>query len=104
MQRAREGAAMTRKGLVLFLMTTSLGWSTTCQAQKTLRGKVFAPEDHSDHNHDDGAPSGPQQFDPLPGATVIWKGSSQGVVTDGFGFFEIDARGATDTLRVSMVG
>ena len=104
MQRAREGAAMTRKGLVVFLMTTALGWSTTCQAQKTLRGKVFAPEDHSDHNHDEGAHSGPQQFDPLPGATVIWKGSSQGVVTDGFGFFEIQTRAATDTLRVSMVG
>ncbi len=95
---------MRPRGLLVFFMVTALGWSTSCNAQKTLRGKVFAPEDHSDHNHEEGEHQGAQKFDPLPGATVIWKGSSQGVVTDGFGFFEIDARGATDTLRVSMVG
>ena len=95
---------MTARGLVVFLVATALGWTTSCHAQKTLRGKVFAPENHSDHNDQEGEHQGAQKFDPLPGATVIWKGSSQGVVTDGFGFFEIDARGATDTLRVSMVG
>ena len=66
-------------------------WSPEASAQKTLRGKVFAPEDHSGHK-------------PLPGASVMWKGSGVGTVTDAFGFFQLDVRRNPDTLRVSMVG
>ena len=80
------------------------GWSLETSAQKTLRGKVFAPEDHSGHNHAPGAHVGKETFDPLPGATVLWKGSRVGTVTDAFGFFQIEVRGIPDTLRVSMVG
>ena len=47
------------------------GWSLETSAQKTLRGKVFAPEDHSGHNHAPGAHVGKETFDPLPGATVV---------------------------------
>ena len=68
--------------------------ASDANAQKTLRGKVFAP----------GADVGKEAFDPLPGATVTWKGSEGGTVTDAFGFFQIDVRRNPDTLRVSMVG
>ena len=47
---------------------------------------------------------GKGSFDPLPGATVMWKGSGTGTVTDAFGFFQLDVRRNPDTLRVSMVG
>ena len=79
-------------------------WSLEAGAQKSLRGKVFAPEDHSGHNHAPGAHVGKETFDPLPGATVMWKGSEVGAVTDAFGFFQLDIRRNPDTLRVSMVG
>ena len=79
-------------------------WSLEISAQKTLRGKVFSPEDHSGHNHAPGAHVGKETFDPLPGATVMWKGSGVGTVTDAFGFFQLDVRRNPDTLSVSMVG
>ena len=79
-------------------------WSPEASAQKTLRGKVFAPEDHSGHNHSPSADAGTESFEPLPGATVMWKGSGVGTVTDAFGFFQLDVRRNPDTLRVSMVG
>ena len=41
-------------------------------AQGSLRGKVFAPEDHTGHNHAPGEHVGKTAFDPLPGATVMW--------------------------------
>ena len=47
---------------------------------------------------------GNETFDPLPGATVMWKGSGTGTVTDAFGFFQLDVRRNPDTLRVSMAG
>ena len=87
-------------GCLLLLASLSLDAS----AQKTLRGKVFAPEDHSGHNHAPTAHVGKETFDPLPGATVMWKGSGVGAVTDAFGFFQLDVRRNPDTLRVSMVG
>lgn len=79
-------------------------WTPEASAQKTLRGKVFAPEDHSGHNHAPGDHVGKETFDPLPGATVMWKGSGTGTVTDAFGYFQLDVRRNPDTLRVSMVG
>ena len=86
------------------LVMLSVSWSFEAGAQRTLRGKVFAPEDHSEHNHAPGAQVGKETFDPLPGATVMWKGSGTGTVTDAFGFFQLDVRRNPDTLRVSMVG
>ena len=88
-------------GVCVALLAT---WSAEVHAQNTLRGKVFAPEDHSGHNHAPGAHVGKGSFDPLPGATVMWKGSGTGTVTDAFGFFQLDVRRNPDTLRVSMVG
>ncbi|MEC8361727.1 MAG: hypothetical protein VX002_05445, partial [Bacteroidota bacterium] len=63
----------------------SVSWSSEAGAQRTLRGKVFAPEDHAPGEHD-----GKETFEPLPGATVMWKGSGTGTVTDAFGFFQLD--------------
>ena len=91
-----------------FLLGASLAlfatWSAEANAQKALRGKVFAPENHSEHDHAPGAHVGKETFDPLPGATVMWKGSAVGTVTDAFGYFQLDVRRNPDTLRVSMVG
>ena len=81
-----------------------VGMASNANAQRTLRGKVFAPEDHSGHDPAPGAHEGKNSFDPLPGATVTWKGSEGGTVTDAFGFFQINVRRNPDTLRVSMVG
>ena len=81
------------------LVMLSVSWSSEAGAQRTLRGKVFAPEDHAPGEHD-----GKETFEPLPGATVMWKGSGTGTVTDAFGFFQLDVRRNPDTLRVSMVG
>ncbi len=87
------------------LLAVGLVWGMPeLQAQRTVRGKVFAPEDHSGHNHAPGAHVGKETFDPLPGASVIWKGSTEGTMTDGFGFFQLDVRSNPDTLRVSMIG
>ncbi len=86
------------------LVALFVGMASDAYAQKTLRGKVFAPEDHSSNDHVPGAYDGKQSFDPMPGATVTWKGSKSGTVTDAFGFFQIDVRRNPDTLRVSMVG
>ena len=95
---------MTRAFWLGALVALFVGMASDAKAQKTLRGKVFAPEDHSGHDHAPGAHDGKESFDPLPGATVTWKGSEGGAVTDAFGFFQIDVRRNPDTLRVSMVG
>ena len=67
-----------RNGLLGVCLALLVSWTPEASAQKTLRGKVFAPEDHSGHNHAPGAHVGKETFDPLPGATVIWKGSGKG--------------------------
>ena len=97
-------ATVTRAFGLGALVLLMAGVASHANAQKTLRGKVFAPEDHSGHDNAPGAHEGKGSFDPLPGATVTWKGSEGGTVTDAFGFFQIDVRRNPDTLRVSMVG
>ena len=95
---------MTRAFVLGTMVLLLAGMASNANAQGTLRGKVFAPKDHSGHDHAPGAHEGKDSFDPLPGATVTWKGSEDGTVTDAFGFFQIDVRRNPDTLRVSMVG
>ena len=68
-----------------------LGLPLGGQAQNVLRGKVFEEVT-------------PDQYSPLPGAFVMWKGGAEGVESDGFGFFQLETRQQRDTLRVSMVG
>ncbi|MBM55372.1 MAG: hypothetical protein CMB32_02315 [Euryarchaeota archaeon] len=86
----------------IFLFCVLLG--TSALAQNTIKGKVFTPESQAGHNHASGAHQGEEQFIPLPGATVIWKGTRSGTMTDAHGFFKLPAMNQGDTLQVSMVG
>lgn len=83
---------MMRSFLLLALVTCSL----TSQAQ-TLKGKVFTSDSEKGHN-------GETQYIPLPGATVTWKGTRLGAMTDAHGYFKLPAMNIGDTLQVSMVG
>ncbi len=73
-------------------------------AQKHVKGKVLAPESHLGHDHEAGQHVGEAVYDILPGATVIWKGTTVGTMTDLFGYFKIPALNIGDTLQVSMIG
>lgn len=64
-----------------------------------VKGKVFGIESNAS-----GVNFEQSNYEELPGATVMWKGSGMGTVTDAFGFFQLDVRRNPDTLRVSMVG
>ncbi len=101
-KRRRSGSTLKHSlsfGICVVLLAC---WSMEASAQKTLRGKVFAPEDHSGHNHAPGEHVGKETFEPLPGATVMWKGSGVGTVTDAFGFFQLDVRRIPDTFGYRM--
>ena len=66
---------------------------------------VFAPEDHSGNHVCRGAHVGKESFDPLPGATVMWKGG--GRHGDGRVWVfstRCPAQQIPTRLRVSMVG
>ena len=89
---------------ILSAWVLALATVGAASAQVSLRGKVFAPEDHSGHDHAPGEHVGKTSFVPLPGATVMWKGRAEGTTTDAHGFFQIKPRRNPDTLRVSMVG
>ena len=73
-------------------------------AQKTLKGKVLEPESHIGHNHAPGEHQGDEKYNPIVGASVIWKGKGIGTTTDRFGFFKIPILKKGDTLQVSMIG
>tara|TARA_B110000444_G_scaffold257221_1_gene295209 strand:+ start:889 stop:3177 length:2289 start_codon:yes stop_codon:yes gene_type:complete len=67
-----------------------------------IKGKVLTPEsqiDHSDDSH-----HGEVEYITLPGASVIWKGTRLGTMTDIHGFFKIPVMNLGDTLQVSMIG
>ena len=73
-------------------------------AQNQIKGKVLAPESHIGHDHAEGEHEGEAVYDILPGATVVWKGTTVGTMTDQFGFFKLPALNLGDTLQVSMIG
>ena len=73
-------------------------------AQKQVKGKVLAPESHIGHDHAAGEHEGEAVYDILPGASVVWKGTTLGTITDIFGFFKLPALNLGDTLQVSMIG
>ena len=62
-------------------------------AQKLVKGKVFVP-----------CESGDGSLDPLPGASVYWKGTQDGTSTDASGFFKLNTQPGADTLVFSFVG
>ena len=73
-------------------------------AQKQVKGKVLAPESHIGHDHAEGEHEREAVYDILPGATVVWKGTTVGTMTDQFGFYKLPALNLGDTLQVSMIG
>ena len=80
----------------LFFLTLLFINNDRVSAQNNIRGKVFSPESFQ----------GEEQFIPLPGASVSWKGTRHGTITDLNGFFKLSLSqiGKGDTLQVSMIG
>lgn len=92
-RRSRPLRFMKRSLLLLLILAGTL----STQAQSTIRGKVFTPDSQLGHN-------GEVQYIALPGASVIWKGTRLGAMSDAHGFFKLPAMNLGDTLQVSMVG
>ena len=90
----------------LYLLVFIVSWLAmpNLNAQNQIKGKVLAPESHVGHDHAAGAHEGEAVYDILPGATVVWKGTTVGTMTDLFGFFKLPALNLGDTLQVSMIG
>lgn len=76
--------------IFFFLAPWPGGWVL---AQRNVKGKVFVP-----------CESGDGSIDPLPGANVYWKNTTQGTMTDATGYFKLSTENATDTLVFSFVG
>ncbi|MDE0722568.1 MAG: TonB-dependent receptor [Flavobacteriales bacterium] len=91
---------------LLYLVVFIVSWLAmpNITAQKQIKGKVLSPESHEGHDHEQGEHEGEVVYEILPGATVIWKGTTVGTMTDLFGFFKIPAFNIGDTLQVSMIG
>ena len=92
------------KHLSLLVFLVSWLAMPNLNAQKQVKGKVLAPESHIGHDHAEGVHEGEAVYDILPGATVVWKGTTVGTMTDQFGFFKLPALNLGDTLQVSMIG
>lgn len=97
---------MNFKPTLLLLLGALFFSSNSVSAQNNIRGKVFTPESQEGHNHVPGAHEGEEQFIPLPGASVSWKGTRLGTITDLHGFFKLSLSQISegDTLQVSMIG
>ncbi len=77
---------MNRLLLVIFLSITVGGLSS-----QTLRG--YVKERHK------------QELSPIPGANVLWKGTTKGSVTDARGYFEINMPAGEElSLLISFIG
>lgn len=90
----------------LYVLVFIVSWLAmpNLNAQKQIKGKVLAPESHIGHDHAEGEHEGEAVYDILPGASVVWKGTTLGTMTDLFGFFKLPALNLGDTLQVSMIG
>ena len=75
------------------------------QKTSTVRGKVYSKQevDHSGHDHDPGEGAEEENWEPIPGAYVIWKSTGQGTATDAHGFFKLEGVEG-DTLVASFIG
>ncbi|QDK78132.1 SusC/RagA family TonB-linked outer membrane protein [Spirosoma sp. KCTC 42546] len=78
---------MSRILLMSFLLVSSV-WSTAWAQERRVIGKVTSAEDGS----------------PLPGVSVVVKGSSKGTSTDGAGIYDISVPAKGTTLVFSFVG
>ena len=75
------------KSLTMFLLL-SIAIVSTAQSQKTVTGTVFSAEDNQ----------------PLPGASVLEKGTTNGTTTDFDGKFNLQVKSNAKTLVVSYIG
>lgn len=86
------------KAHALLLGLLFISASANAQDLKTVKGKVFI-EVQVENDH--GAMV--SQWDPLPGAFVVWRSTGEGAASDASGFFKL--RGVVgDTLQVSFIG
>ena len=93
-----------KKIISLILSLGILILFTDASAQTMIKGKVFTPESHIGHDHVEGGHQGEVEYITLPGASVIWKGTRLGTMTDIHGFFKLPVMNLGDTLQVSMIG
>ena len=95
---------MNKNIISLVMSLVMLSFLSDASAQNMIKGKVLTPEAHIDHDHSDGSHQGEVEYITLPGASVIWKGTRLGTMTDIHGFFKIPVMNLGDTLQVSMIG
>ena len=76
------------KAIVMSFILLLLGNFLSAQAQKTVTGTVFSADDNQ----------------PLPGASIIIKGTSTGTVSDFNGKFTLNVDNENTTLLVSFIG
>ncbi|MEO0405568.1 MAG: carboxypeptidase-like regulatory domain-containing protein, partial [Bacteroidota bacterium] len=81
--------------LLFYGMALSLAAQEKAPAK--IKGFVYSPCAEA-------AEKGQEKYDPLPFASVTWKGTNVGTVTDTNGFFRLETTDKTDTLEVSFVG
>jgi len=72
---------------LLFFLTNNIKAQTTQQQQRVIKGKIIAGD----------------TGDPMPGATIVVKGTQKGTVTDESGNFSIEA-GNNDILVIQSLG
>ena len=72
----------------LYVVVFIVSWLAmpNINAQKQIKGKVLAPESHVGYDHEEGEHEGEVVYEILPGATVVWKGTTVGTMTDLSGF------------------
>ena len=95
---------MMKKIIALILSLGILLLFSDVSAQTMIKGKVFTPESHLGQDHVVGGHQGDVEYITLPGASVIWKGTRLGTMTDIHGFFKLPVMNLGDTLQVSMIG
>jgi len=91
--------------VLTFLIAMALPAMVLAQKTTSVRGKVYSKQevDHTDHDHKLGEAREEENWQPLPGAYVIWKSTGEGTSTDAHGFFKTEGREG-DTLVASFIG
>lgn len=85
------------RNIILLLLLTGVGASLSAQKDDVpnrVKGFVYEADNSGSEAH----------YHPMPFATVGWKGTSIGTITDEKGFFRLETTEETDTLQVSFVG
>jgi TonB-linked SusC/RagA family outer membrane protein len=87
-QTSMKQKAKFNKAIVMSFILLLFGNFLSAQAQKTVTGTVFSADDNQ----------------PLPGASIIIKGTSTGTVSDFNGKFTLNVDNENTTLLVSFIG